>query len=607
MRIQPTRLLLGIVVCAAVLPVPRIFAQAPAKPADGEQNPLATKQEIIRDRVLRLEDQMYRLIEKLKEHEPKQAARLEQALKKMGEFGIRQDLRNLIALLRDDAKLSEAIGSQQHLLEDFNLLLTLLMKEDDSEEQRRKQIEHLEKMREKVEELIKEEQKHAGASKKAQDALAELQPDQEAATAIKGLIEKQQALREATEAARKSEQGAKSEQQLSAEQGDLARQTEQLAEMLAEKQEADSSKAAASAAQAMQDSEEELKEGEMGIAGDAQEDAIADLEKALEKLSKKPSAESEQSDFEKMAAEQGETGEKTAELAEEMQGDPDSETPEPTPGQQNVENAQSQMSSAQGQLSKSKPSEANQSQQQALSELDKAKRAIDQKLQELKEQEQEEKLEDLKQQFSQMLIKQKSINRVTNELAGIGADNWKRPDRLSIAQQDQAERGLGKMAEAALKIIDEDGTTTVLPRLVEHLRDDMYAVADRLGEKQVGFVTQSMQQDIVTTLEDILDAIEEVQNQSGGGGEPSQQPTGDPGDPPLLPSSAELRLLANLQQRVLDRTKQHHRAQDKDLNRLLRIATKQKDVAVMAREMTDRLNKKRPAPKITPKIEPKPR
>ncbi len=53
------------------------------------ETPLATKERIIHDRVLQLEDQMYRLIEQLRESEPDKARRMERVLARMGELGIR--------------------------------------------------------------------------------------------------------------------------------------------------------------------------------------------------------------------------------------------------------------------------------------------------------------------------------------------------------------------------------------------------------------------------------------------------------------------------------------------------------------------------------------
>ena len=224
---------------------------------------------------------------------------------------------------------------------------------------------------------------------------------------------------------------------------------------------------------------------------------------------------------------------------------------------------------------------------------------IQQKLLELKQQQQGEKLEDLKRRFSEMLIKQKAINRVTLELHDLGTDNWKRPDQLRAMQQSQAEQALGDTADECLAILIEDDTTMVFPNLVEHVRDDTYIVAQRLSDGKVGLTTQEMQAEIVTTLEDIIDAIEQVQNQSFSGPSLDQQLPDQPGDPPLLPSSAELRLLRNLQERIFHRTKMYDRALQKDPDQLLRLAIKQKDVAVMAEKMTDRI-KKRQRPQVLP-------
>ena len=98
------------------------LAQAPTA-TDSARTPLATRQEIIRDRVQRLEDQMYRMIQNLKATEPGQARRLEKALAGMGELGIRADLKNLIGLLnanRLDLAADEQVKFLARVLRDLD-------------------------------------------------------------------------------------------------------------------------------------------------------------------------------------------------------------------------------------------------------------------------------------------------------------------------------------------------------------------------------------------------------------------------------------------------------------------------------------------------------
>ena len=100
---------------------------APARSQDdASETPLATKERIIHDRVLQLEDQMYRLIEQLRESEPEKARRMERVLARMGELGIRRQLETVIEVLNED-RLDEAITEQNRLLENLSTLLTLLI------------------------------------------------------------------------------------------------------------------------------------------------------------------------------------------------------------------------------------------------------------------------------------------------------------------------------------------------------------------------------------------------------------------------------------------------------------------------------------------------
>ncbi|MCH8852504.1 MAG: hypothetical protein IID41_07585, partial [Planctomycetes bacterium] len=139
--------------------------------------------------------------------------------------------------------------------------------------------------------------------------------------------------------------------------------------------------------------------------------------------------------------------------------------------------------------------------------------------------------------------------------------------------------------------------TTVLPQLVEYLRDDMLALAERLADSKVGSRTQAAEEDIVATIEDILDAIEQSESQADPAQDQNQQDQqGQPGEPGLLPTSAELKLLARLQTRVSRRTKAFQRTRESDPGQLSRLAEKQTDIAKMATEMNNKLTRKQPQP-----------
>lgn len=125
---------------------------------DATASPLATKQQIVRDRMIQLEDRMFRLIEQLSDREPEQAAKLEAALKKARELLIRRNMDATIRLLSDE-DLAGASDKQIEIVRDLENVLKVLLEEPDSSRQRQEEIARLEALKEQVRQLLEEQQK----------------------------------------------------------------------------------------------------------------------------------------------------------------------------------------------------------------------------------------------------------------------------------------------------------------------------------------------------------------------------------------------------------------------------------------------------------------
>jgi hypothetical protein len=193
-----------------------------------------------------------------------------------------------------------------------------------------------------------------------------------------------------------------------------------------------------------------------------------------------------------------------------------------------------------------------------------------------------------------MLAQQVIINEGTIGLDKKGRDAWAHAVGLSLAGLSQDQASVADQAGQALHILKEEGTTVVFPRIVEQMREDMTQVSSLLHEKKTAARTQRMQADIVTTLKELIDAIKEMRKKIQDGESPGGS-AGQQQNPPLLPGSAELKLLRSCQERVNRQTAdfQSDHAQgglDGDGHRELeRIAGRQHDVAEMARKMNERI------------------
>lgn len=277
------------------------------------------------------------------------------------------------------------------------------------------------------------------------------------------------------------------------------------------------------------------------------------------------------------------------------QDTPESDRPRPpTPGNQNVERAGQHMERAAEELEKDKPEDASPEQQNAVEQLEQAQRELEQALDQLRREQQEEILRGLESRFRAMLAQQTIINEGTLGLDQKGHQAWDRADELRLAGLAQDQDSVAQQAGQALNILMEEGTTLVFPRIVEQMREDMGLVAAHLRDKKTGARTQRIQADIVTTLKQLIEAVQEMRRkvQSGeSGGE-----SGQSRPPPLLPSSAELKLLRACQERVNRQTNDFHveygqaeRQQADTRRELEQIAHRQQEVAEMARKLNERI------------------
>lgn len=132
----------------------------------------------------------------------------------------------------------------------------------------------------------------------------------------------------------------------------------------------------------------------------------------------------------------------------------------------------------------------------------------------------------------------------------------------------------------------------VFPDIVEQLRDDLISVGNLLADNlRTDQYTVTLQKEVETTLEELIEALQQLQQQrqgSGGGG-------GGGGQEPLLPNSAELKLLRSAQLRInrrtvaLDQTRPMNGQLDDALKGETRkIAERQAEIAEMTIRILER-------------------
>ncbi|MGH7163481.1 MAG: hypothetical protein ACREID_08345, partial [Planctomycetota bacterium] len=348
----------------------------------------------------------------------------------------------------------------------------------------------------------------------------------------------------------------------------------------------------------MDGAERSLKKGDRAKALPREEAAKRELESAKEKLEaleREVKRLIELPDYEKLAQNQEGTTETTEELLEKLRGQAppggDGQAP-PAPGENGVEGAKKAMERASKNLRGRSARGANNDQREALDRLEKAKEELEEALRQLREEMQLMLLDALERRLAKMLQEQERMFRETVSLH-LRLRDAKTPaasDQDKARQLGDGEAELSAEAEKLLGVVREEGTTVVIPDVVEDLKGDLDALAARLRRIDAGEYTQRIQQDVIETLRQLIRVIQEERERRQGGDGGGEGMEGDQ-EEDLLPTSAELKMLREMQVRVNKRTEEFERMVAKEEGERARIAEKQRAVGSLTRSMADKLNK----------------
>lgn len=485
---------------------------APATPAGNESGPaapapnaapagvdLAGEQERLTEQFERFETLLLRLAEVNGPTDPRRASLLRKAVARSKDKLLHSQFARLVELL-EKQQTGLALGQQQALVKELEQLLEVLLSED---HQRQAQAE-----RERLAAYLKE---------------------------INRLIQEQQALQVQTERAVQAEETAQ-------RQGKLGDKTGALAEKMQRENPQAEAPVPADAKQPSQD--------------DRTADP-ADTPTDNQPADNKPMGDQPKPNASKRGEDQ--PGEDTP--AENPPGDeqrqPPADAQRPAAGEAPVRAAQQRMQQAQAQLQKTQRAEAVEEQEAALRELRSAKAELEKALRQMREEELERMLVQLEERLRQMLKIQKEIEAGTLRLASIPQADRQRGDELDSGRLGRRQGLLAIEAEKARLVLEEDGTSVAFVEVLSQVHDDMQQASDRLATFDVGELTQGIERDIVTALEEMLAALEKAQQERQDKQDQPQQGQPQEEKPPrLVDRLAELKLIRSLQFRVNRRTEE---------------------------------------------------
>lgn len=609
---SPMRMLLSTVVVAFATAA-LIAQEEPTKPTGS----LADRQDVVRDRVTRLEDRMFQISQAIKQSDPEKAARLLESLGASRGMAVRRKLEEITKKLRED-QFADAATAQEAVIADLQNLLKLMIEEPEKIGDRKKEIDRLQVLREKLDNIIKEQKQQKSDAESSATTPEQAKVVADAIQSAKDTLDKQRDLSKKT-----AEKDADA-RQTGSEQAALQKSTEQLAEKMKTLPGQPATEELSAAATKMKAAEDWLAKEQIPDAGESQKEAEEKLKSAIEKLEEHLKKLDQKKPLPEQSAAQKETAEKTKGLSKDVEspeqqpspsGEQGGEKPPEKSGdkpsdpskspsdpkqegikKEQLDDASKLQDDAAKKLDEAKPDEAAKKQDEALKKLEEAQKKLEETLEQLRKEQQEEMLAALEARFRAMLAKQIECSKASQRLVELPAAEWKRSDQLEVTEISTRQKSVGDDADATLYILTEEGTTVIFPQIVRQVRDDAKEAAALFTPTAIPADVRRLQDGIEQALRELLDAVKKKQEEADNEGK-NEGAAGSNSPQPLLPGSAELKLLRSCQLRVNTATTALKAEQAKaggtpeSRERLQRLAKRQEEVATMAREMHESMTK----------------
>jgi hypothetical protein len=270
-----------------------------------------------------------------------------------------------------------------------------------------------------------------------------------------------------------------------------------------------------------------------------------------------------------------------------------------TPGSPQLEAARQAMQQALKELREQQRKQATDKQDEAITELLNAAGEIEEQLRQLREEEKEMILAALEARFQRMLAIQTAIHEGTVELSQTPKDEWLDRYFGRCRELAQQQSQLAIDCSQTTGLLREDGTSVSILLAVEGIEADMNSVAAWLQESAVADLTQSVQNEIMEALKELIEATQrEMQDMKSDRDQQSQPSQGDQQKPPLVELMAEIKVLRSLQSRVNRRTRQVDDLllqQPVDPGRLMKqldeLAARQQRLIESARELAKQMDR----------------
>jgi len=443
------------------------------------------------------------------------AMALKNALKVASDQGIEMKFSTLILALRssDSFKnietLQGVLTQNQEIREDLRKLIDVLLK-DDRESQLRKE-------RQEVQDLLEK---------------------------LKGVIEKQERVQANTEL------GKLGKNEIAKAQGKVTKETKDLI---------DPKKAG--------DSKDSDGKGKDGKGGDGKGKDSKDGDSKGKDGKGKDGKDSKGSDGKGKDSKGGEGKDskggdsKSGQDSQDGSAQPSPSSPETQNAKKQIQEGINKQQEAEKKIAQDDKKGASENQSEAVDKLKQAQKKLEDLLKQLREEELERLLAQLQSRCEKMLAMQIAVRDNTVSLDKTILSN---PDKKATRADDQKalelsdrEDDILKEATKALTLIESEGSAVAFAEVFKQVVGDMQTAAGRLRRADVGQVTVSIENDIIDSLKEMIEAFKKARKdnqQPKPPSQPSQSNPGQPKDNQLIDMIAELKMIRSMQVRVNNRT-----------------------------------------------------
>jgi hypothetical protein len=239
-------------------------------------------------------------------------------------------------------------------------------------------------------------------------------------------------------------------------------------------------------------------------------------------------------------------------------GQQQQQQPSPEQGQikKKIEDANKYQDRAEDNLRKDNRKDAGDDEETAVAKLREAQKQLEDLLRQLREEEIERLLARLEARCQKMLAMQIAVRDGTVDLDKVIQANPKaeptRADQQASNVLSDKEEEIVREARAGLKLLEAEGSAVAFAEVFQQVKGDMETVAVRLRKTDTGVVTVTIENQIIDTLKEMIEALKKARADNKNKGQSG--PSGPPPDPKLIDLLAELKMIRSMQKRVNART-----------------------------------------------------